>query len=244
MVQATTVVQPGAVDPMSGKLPHVPSQQSVLDVNRMEESPNSPGGCRERQSSGTVCMALASISVGFGALFLHTQHQCSKGGCQTGRSLVTRTPSVREVLTGQEQQNAEIDSLVAIIHHHGFSCLFPVQEVPGSSSCSQPFCLTSLGSLQPSLNLPVCLCCAEAQAVAAIMQKIGSASAAERQAAAKEVVEQVKSSGVTGLVVSCLVPNATLSRISEGLLHWFLVLASGSEVSCRLLPMQSLPLWV
>ena len=37
------------------------------------------------------------------------------------------------------------------------------------------------------------------------MQKVGSASAAERQAAAKEVVEQVKSSGATGLVVSALV---------------------------------------
>ena len=34
------------------------------------------------------------------------------------------------------------------------------------------------------------------------MQKVGSASAAERQAAAKEVVDQVKSNGVSGLVVS------------------------------------------
>ena len=65
--------------------------------------------------------------------------------------------------------------------------------------------------------------------MAAIMQKIGSASAAERQAAAKEVVEQVKSSGVTGLVVSPLA-SSTLSRIFEGLLHQSLVLASKSVV--------------
>ena len=69
------------------------------------------------------------------------------------------------------------------------------------------------------------------------MQKIGSASAAERQAAAKEVVEQVKISGVTGLVVSRFV---ALSCIVEGLLRWSLVLASGSVV-CRLPPLQSLP---
>ena len=64
------------------------------------------------------------------------------------------------------------------------------------------------------------------------MQKIGSASAAERQAAAKEVVEQVKSSGVTGLVVSRLVATSTLSCMLEGLLHRFLVLASGSAAAC------------
>lgn len=52
------------------------------------------------------------------------------------------------------------------------------------------------------------------------MKKVGSASAAERQAAAKEVVEQVKSSGVTGLVVSRLVASSTPSCILEGLLPW------------------------
>ena len=68
------MVQPGAVDPMSGKLPHVPSQQSVLDVNRMEESPNSPGGCHGRQSSVTLWwMTLAAIDLVHAALLLH-QH--------------------------------------------------------------------------------------------------------------------------------------------------------------------------
>ena len=41
MVQ-TTVAQPASVDPVAVKLPHVPSQQSVLDVNKVDEQ-NSPG---------------------------------------------------------------------------------------------------------------------------------------------------------------------------------------------------------
>ena len=111
------MVQPGAVDPVSGKLPHVPSQQSVLDVNRMEESPSSSGGCRECQPSVTVCKAFALISLDESCLVAAhpASAQCRRHSC-TGRCLATRTPSVSEVLTGQEQQSAEVDSLVAIIH--------------------------------------------------------------------------------------------------------------------------------
>ena len=92
MVQATTVVQPGAVDPMSGKLPHVPSQQSVLDVNRMEESPNSPGGCRGRQSSVTLWIALAFTNLVHAALLMHTQYQCNTGGTADQQSVTSPAP--------------------------------------------------------------------------------------------------------------------------------------------------------